>query len=71
LEDELTQLIKVLSKLLNLKIELQLNQLKYPYMDSQILAKYIALNTNNNRFRRLFYKITRKALTAKIKPKSL
>ena len=71
LNSELTKLIQVLSKLLNLKVELVLNQLKYPYMDSQILAKFIALNTNQTRFRDIFYRIANKALTAKISSKSI
>jgi len=59
---EITKLIKLLSNLLNLKIELQLNQLKYPYHDSNILAKFIALNTNKKRFRKIFNTIIKKAL---------
>lgn len=71
LNTELNQLIKLISRLLNLKIELKLNQLKYPYMDSYILAKFIALNTNKTRFRTIFWRVIDKSLTAKISPKSL
>jgi hypothetical protein len=71
LNTELNQLVKVISRLLNLKIELKLNQLKYPYMDSYILAKFIALNTNKTRFRTIFWRVIDNSLTAKISPKSL
>lgn len=62
LTTELTKLIKVLSNLLNLKVELQLNQLKYPYQDSSILAKLISLNTNKKRFGTIIRIIMKKAL---------
>lgn len=35
-------------------VELQLNYLVYPYHDSNILAKFIALNSNKKKFRRIF-----------------
>lgn len=59
---ELSDLIKVISKIFNgIKVEIQLNQLKYPYHDSTILSKLIALNTNKKRFRRIFNTIIDKA----------
>jgi ribosomal protein S3 len=58
---ELKKLIKILSNLLNLKVELQLNNLKYPYHDSTILAKLIAFNANNKRFTSLMSIIYKKA----------
>lgn len=63
--NELKLLINLLSKLLNLKVELKMNQLKYPYMDSHILAKFIALNTNKTAFHKLFTMITQKMITTK------
>lgn len=44
-----------------IKVELQLNQLKFPYHDSTILSKFIALSTNKKRFRRIFNTIIKKA----------
>jgi len=62
LKFEFTKLMKTLSDLLNLKVELQLNQLKYPFHDSNILAKFFVLNTNKKRFRKIFNTIIKKAL---------
>lgn len=58
---ELKKLIRLLSKMLNLKVELQLNKLNYPYHDSSILAKLIALNTNKRRFTSIMKLIIDKA----------
>lgn len=58
---ELEKLIKLLSNLLNLKVELQLNKLTYPYHDSTILAKLIAFNTNKKRFTSIMKIILKKA----------
>lgn len=59
---ELKKLIRVLAKFLNLKVELQLNQLVYPYHDSTILSKLIALSSNKRRFRTIMSIIIQKAL---------
>lgn len=40
----------VLSKLFGRPVELRLTKLHYPYLDSYILAQYIALNTLNSTF---------------------
>ncbi len=58
---ELVKLIDMLSKLLKLKVELQLNRLKYPYHDSSILAKLISFNSNQKRFTPLIKLIFKKA----------
>jgi hypothetical protein len=58
---QLKKLIRLLSKLLNLKVELQMNQLKYPYHDSSILSKLIAFNTIDTRFRNIMSIILRRA----------
>jgi Mitochondrial ribosomal protein (VAR1) len=58
---ELKKLIKLLSKLLNLKVELQLNKLNYPYHDSTILSKLIAFNTNKRRFTSIMKLIIKKS----------
>jgi hypothetical protein len=62
LKQELKTLINTLSKFFNLKVELQLNRLKYPYQDSQILSKLLALGSNLNRFRSLMGLIIKKSL---------
>jgi len=59
---ELNQFIEHLSSILTLNVELELNQLKYPFHDSHILSKLIALNTNKRRFRSIINLIIRKAL---------
>lgn len=59
---ELKTLIQNLSKLFNFKVELQLNRLNYPYQDSLILAKLLALGSNLNRFRSLMALIIKKSL---------
>jgi Mitochondrial ribosomal protein (VAR1) len=59
---ELKKLIRVLAKFLNLKVEVQLNQLVYPYHDSTILSKLIALSSNKRRFRTIMSIIIQKAL---------
>lgn len=59
---ELKTLVLKLSNLFNLKVELQLNRLKYPYQDSQILSKLIALGSNLNRFRTIMNLIIRESL---------
>jgi hypothetical protein len=51
----------LLSNLLNLKVELQLNKLSYPYHDSAILAKLIALSSNKRRFTSIMKLILDKA----------
>lgn len=58
---ELEKLIKILSKLLKLNVELQLNRLKYPYHDSSILAKLISFNSNYRKFTPLIKLIFKKA----------
>lgn len=58
---ELVKLIDMLSKLLKLKVELQLNRLKYPYHDSSILAKLISFNSNQKKFTPLIKLIFKKA----------
>lgn len=58
---ELQKLISLLSKLLNLKVELELNNIKYPYHDSTILSKLIAFNTNKKRFNSIMNLIFKKA----------
>lgn len=62
LKQELKTLIHNLSKFFNLKVKLQLNRLKYPYQDSQILSKLLALGSNLNRFRSLMGLIIKKSL---------
>ncbi len=58
---ELKTLVLKLSKLFNLNVELQLNKIKYPYQDSNILAKVIALGSNMNRFRNIMNLILKRA----------
>lgn len=54
-------LATVLSKVLNQNIELELVPLKYPYYDSNILAKFISLNTNKYTFDQIIRKLFEKA----------
>jgi hypothetical protein len=61
LHSELTGLIDILSKLTNKKVELQLNQLNYPFHDSTILSKLISLNTNKKKFSRIIRILMSKA----------
>jgi hypothetical protein len=58
---ELKKLLELLSKLLNLNVDLELNKLRYPYHDSTILSKLIALNTNKRKFPWIMRKIIKKA----------
>jgi hypothetical protein len=58
---ELKKLLELLSKLLNLEVSLELNKLKYPYHDSTILSKLIALNTNKTKFHIIMLKLFKKA----------
>lgn len=59
---ELNTLIKNLSKFFHLKVELQLNRIQYPYQDSLILAKLLALESNFNHFTTLMGLIEEKSL---------
>jgi hypothetical protein len=61
IEDELLSLIDILSNLLKMRVELQLNQLKYPFHDSTILARLISLHTNSTKYVRLMKVIMKKA----------
>jgi len=44
---------EVLSKLFQRPVELRLTRLYYPYMNSYILAQYVAINTNRYNFTRI------------------
>ncbi len=68
---ELQKLILIISNLLKFKVELQLNNLKYPYHDSTILSKFIALNTNKKRFLAIMRIIIKKAsiITNTLRPR--
>ena len=48
---------KVLSKLFNARVELRLVRLHYPYLNSYILAQYIAINTAKYNFTRIISRL--------------
>jgi hypothetical protein len=68
LENKFKVLANILSLLFKVKVELNCIPLKYPYLDSSILAKFINLNTNKYKFDKIVRVLFRKA---SIVPKKL
>ena len=49
--EELMTLTSLLEQYFNIQVELVINQIRYPYLNAQILAQYLVLNSDKTRFK--------------------